>query len=434
MQKIHSMLTKPVDSRLLGVFRIFFGLCIIYELVYYVKIDLLNLGLRQPVMLFPYKGFEWIHLLPGKGMEVILFLLFISALCITAGFMLRISAVVFFIGFAWIYFLDKGLYNNHLYLLILISLLFVVTDADAALSISKRKHLNLLPAWQLMVFQFQIIVVYFYGGLAKLNADWLIRLQPAKSIIPDSFDSWLIYIIVYGGLLFDLIIGFALLWKRTRVVAILTAIIFNITNAIIFNDIGVFPFFMIGALMLFIDPALFAKWFKQPAQATRKKSGTKKESQLQRTSMFKWSFLVVYVAFQLLFPFRYIFYKGNVDWYGEGQRFSWRMKIQQRDMIEFKLSVLDYSTKKIMTLDPVSYLTSAQLFSVKQDPQMLMALVKFIEADAKKKGIRSPYIKARCIVTFNGRAAQPMVDPEKNLCTINGNDPVSNWVMPLQNP
>jgi vitamin K-dependent gamma-carboxylase len=435
MQKIYTMLTRPVDSRLLGLFRIFFGVCIIYELWYYVQIDLLNRGLRQPVMLFPYKGLEWIHMLPGKGMEIILFLTFAAAFCITAGFMLRIASIVFFAGFSWIFFQDKGLYNNHLYLFILISILFFITDADAALSVSRKKHRATLPAWQLMIFQFQIIVVYFYGGLAKLNGDWLIHLQPARVITHDNSGSLFIYIIVYGGLLFDLFIGFALLWRRSRTFAFIIAFIFNITNAVIFNDIGVFPFFMIGTLMLFMDPELPAKWFKRSTSTVKKKGAQKQEVKSHAdTSNFKWGFLALYVAFQLLFPFRHVLYKGNVDWYGEAQRFSWRMKIQQRELNEFQLTVLDYNTKNILNLDPSRYLTSAQLLSLKQDPQMLLAFVKYIESDAKKKGIRDPYIKARCIVSFNGRPPQTMVDPEKNLCTVNSTDPVWKWVTPLKNP
>lgn len=434
MQKLQALLSRPVKSDVLGLFRVFFGLCLLYELWYYVDIDLLNMGLRQPVMLFPYEGLEWIRMLPGKGMEMVLFLLMIAAVCITIGWMLRIASVVFFIGFAWIFLLDKGLYNNHLYLFILMGFLFSVTNADASWSVSKKKHRDALPAWQLMIFQFQIVLVFFYGGLAKLNYDWLVNFQPAIVLTEGKTSKLFLYILVYGGLVFDLLVGFLLLWKPTRIYAMITALIFNITNSVIFHDIGVFPFFMIGTLLLFTDPDFVASWAKRKQNVEKKKNKQTGLVLQSATSTGLKALLISYVVFQLAFPFRHLLYHGNVDWYGEAQKFSWRMKIQQRDLKELKVTVLDYKTKQILDLDPAKYITSAQVLALTQDPQMLLAFVKYIEKDAKSKGIENPFIKASCIVTFNGRLPQPMVDPEKNLCTISNDAPVYSWVMPLKNP
>ncbi len=426
MQKIQSILLRPVSSKVLGLFRILFGLCLVYEIFYYLQIDLINLGLRQPLMLFPYKGLEWIQPLPGKGMEVLVFLLLISAICITAGFLMRIASLVFLIGFSYIFFLDKSLYNNHLYLFLLLLIILIITDTDAAFSFDKRKHKAMIPFWQLMIFQFQIIIVYFYGGLAKLNPDWLVMHQPVK-ILTDSTDGFQTYIMIYGGLIFDLLIGFALLWKPTRAFAFMAALVFNILNAVIFNDIGIFPFFMMASLVLFVDPVKVDSWFKK---GHLKKKDTN-VSHVFRLNKPVQAFLLLYILFQVLFPFRHLRYKGNVDWYGEAQRFSWRMKIQQRDLKEFSMDVLDFDQKHILTLEPNKYLTTAQILSLKQDPAMLLAFAKFIEKDAKNKGMRKPVIRARLAVSFNGRAPQPVVDPEKDLCEISSDAPLAAWVTKL---
>ena len=66
----------------------------------------------------------------------------------------------------------------------------------------------------------------------------------------------LISFITYGGLLFDLFIGFLLFYKRTRLFAFILVIIFNTMNYFLFlgnSEIGVFPFIMIATLILFMS-------------------------------------------------------------------------------------------------------------------------------------------------------------------------------------
>ena len=71
----------------------------------------------------------------------------------------------------------------------------------------------------------QIFIVYFYGGIAKINPDWL-RGEPMRHWLQNSSDFPVVgpflttelaaYLFSYGGLLFDLLIGFILLSSKTR--------------------------------------------------------------------------------------------------------------------------------------------------------------------------------------------------------------------------
>ena len=66
--------------------------------------------------------------------------------------------------------------NNHFYLYCLLGPLFIATRANASFSLDRRRHPERpvhVPLWSLLLFRAQIIFVYFYGGIAKLNADWL---------------------------------------------------------------------------------------------------------------------------------------------------------------------------------------------------------------------------------------------------------------------
>jgi hypothetical protein len=106
-------------------------------------------------------------------------------------------------------------------------------------------------------------IVYFYGGLAKLNSDWL-RGEPMRTwltegtsfpvIGPLCTQEWIVYLFSYGGLLFDLLIVPFLLWRRTRLSAFTIALIFHLANAQMFT-IGVFPYLAIAATALFFPPS-----------------------------------------------------------------------------------------------------------------------------------------------------------------------------------
>lgn len=435
--RIKNYLYKPIPSTQLGLFRILFGLCLVYELFYYFSIDLLNRGLRAPAMRFPYEGFEWVKLLPGKTMEVLLFILLVSAVCITLGIIYRAATILFFAGFSYIFFIDKSLYNNHLYLFILLCFLLIVTKGNAALSLTKKNHAATIPQWQILIFKIQIFIVYFYGGLAKINPDWLLQHEPMHQLLQlGGFASSTIEsLLVYGGLLFDLSIGFLLWFKRTRLIGIIGVLFFNISNAIIFNDIGVFPFFMIIATLLFFEPSTIHQFISKN-QTEKKKNTNQKVQDVISTSKSKLIYVVgIYLVFQLLFPFRYLLFPGNVDWYGVGQRFAWRMKIQNRTASEINFTVVDYTNKRLMHLDPKEYLTYAQIQTMILDPKMMYQFGTFLANDARKRnGIADAGVRVDAKVKFNGRTEQYMINPETDLMNVKYNAfNLTNWVLPLKN-
>ncbi len=434
-KRINNYLYKPVPSTQIGLFRILFGLCLVYEMFYYFSIDLLNKGLRASTFLFTYEGLEWVKLLPGKTMEVLLFLLFLSAVCITLGIVYRAATVLFFSGFTYLFFIDKSLYNNHLYLFILLCFLLIITNGETALSLNKSIKQSTLPKWQILIFRIQIFIVYFYGGVAKINSDWLVLHEPMHQLLQlNGIESTVTEnLLVYGGLLFDLSIGFLLWFKRTRIIGIIGVLFFNISNAIIFNDIGVFPFFMILATILFFEPETIHEFFIKNQNVNRKEAKQKGQHNLIAPNKGITILLAAYLFFQLLFPFRYLLFPGDPEWYGVGQRFAWRMKIQHRSFSEMKFTVVDYANKRLMDLDPEKYLTYAQLQTMQLDPKMVYQFGTFLANDARAKGLSGAGVKTKIKIRFNGRAEQYMIDPETDLMQKKYNPyDLRNWVLPLK--
>ncbi|MDV7394654.1 HTTM domain-containing protein, partial [Arthrospira platensis SPKY1] len=126
----------------------------------------------------------------------------------------RFSATLFAFGFAYTYFLEKAHYLNHGYLFCWLSFLMIFLPAHRAFSLDARRRPELrretIPFWPLFLLRFLMGLVYFYGGIAKLNADWL-RAIPLKQWLANKADTpvlgpllaqeWMAYFMAYGGLL-----------------------------------------------------------------------------------------------------------------------------------------------------------------------------------------------------------------------------------------
>jgi hypothetical protein len=107
----------------------------------------------------------------------------LAAMCIVLGLATRIAAAVFAVLFAWWFLSDQTNYLNHFYLITLVSILLVFVPTDRAFSLEARyrrapgtprsREDETVPAWALWLVRFQIGAPYFFGGIAKLNPDWI---------------------------------------------------------------------------------------------------------------------------------------------------------------------------------------------------------------------------------------------------------------------
>jgi len=256
----------PVDAASLAVFRLAFGGLLLWEVWKFFTNGWIARYYVDPAFHFTYYSFEWVRPWPGQWMYVHFLVLGVLAACIALGACYRLAAGLFFLGFSYVFLLEQARYLNHLYLVCLLSFLLAIVPAHRALSFDAwlRPHPDsgVVPVWALWLLRFQVAVPYVYGGIAKLNGDWLAG-EPIRSwLVERSVDSalgawltqeWLVYSICYGGLLFDLAIVPLLLWRRTRAVALVAALAFHLTNAYLLT-IGIFPWLMIAATLLFLPP------------------------------------------------------------------------------------------------------------------------------------------------------------------------------------
>ena len=416
MNKLLLRSNSPIPALSLGLFRLLFGLIMTWEILYFYRIDFLKNFVFGPSILFNYE-FLPLNPLPIFSMELLLGGLLISTILICIGLFYRIAIIYFFIVFSYFFLLDKGIYNNHLYLISLISFLMIFMNADAVLSFKNfRKEVD-IPIWQVRILQFQIALVFFFGGLAKINPYWLhfhpvneiLEIRANASGINFITEEWFKYLIMLGGIVFDLCIPFLLWIKKTRIVAILIAICFNLLNSWLFSDINIFPFFMISALILFLDESELRKLFKI------KKSADKSllNFELKKPGLLA---LAIFIMLQLLIPLRHFAYPGYVDWTGEGQRFAWRMKIQHRKTDELKFAVFDIDKKIIHEIDPKKHLNASQYQQMSLYPAMIIQFADYLKTLANDKmGMKNLMVKSKVKVQFNGCPSQYIFNPEHNL-------------------
>ncbi len=84
--------------------------------------------------------------------------------------------------------------------------------------INKNARREQVGYWELFLLRFQICVVFFFAGLAKLNADWLIHAAPLYLNLVKHFsvlsyplqEKWMAVVLSWGGMLSDLGLGILL--------------------------------------------------------------------------------------------------------------------------------------------------------------------------------------------------------------------------------
>ena len=335
-QRICAELFKPVDISFLVFFRVVFGGILVWEVYRYFANGWIGRYFVNPAVNFTYYGFSWVKPWPGRGMYIHFIVLGVAAACVMAGFLYRIAAPVLFLAFTYFFLLDQTRYMNHFYLVCLLSFLMCFLPAERAFSVDAllrpKIRSDVVPAWTLWLLRIQLGIPFLYGGMAKLNSDWLqggepmrIWLRPLTKV--PAFGhvfaaDWMVYSFVIGGLLLDLLVVPLLLWPRTRMYAFAAAVAFNVINSLLFQ-IGIFPWLMLGALFIFFPPHLVrraARAFMSTGEdvktqtIVRPQNTAEESASLSSSQKLTIGLLAAYLAIQLVLPLRHYLYPGNVSW------------------------------------------------------------------------------------------------------------------------
>ena len=460
--RVCAALFEPVDISFLVFFRILFGGIMLWEVYRYFTNGWITRYYIEPAINFTYYGFSWVKPWPGQGMYIHYFVMGAAAAAVMLGFLYRLAAPIFFLTFTYTFLLDQTRYLNHFYLVCLISFLMCFLPADRAVSLDallRRKiRSDIVPAWTLWLLRAQIGIPFFYGGIAKLNSDWIyggepmrIWLRPLTGMpgVGHVFaHDWVVYSFAIGGLLLDLFVVPLLLWRRTRLFAFAAAVVFNLINAVIF-DIGIFPWLMLGALFIFFPPDLvrrFAKAFMSPGEeyddeeplsktiATPKPIAERSVCpQLTSSQKLVAGLLAGYLVVQLVFPLRHYLYPGNVNWTEEGHNFAWHMKLRTKDG-DAVFTVTHPQSGQTWAIKPDDYLKSHQLTKMTTKPDLLVQFAHYLAEEKRREGYDNVEVRAHVMVSLNGRQPQLLIDPNVDLAKEEVSLLRKPWIVPLTTP
>lgn len=438
-------LFTPIDISSVVFFRIIFGALMIWEMRHDFSPQWVKIYYVNPTFRFSYYGFDWIKPLPGDGIFYLISILTLLAFFIMVGFCYRISITLFFLGFTYIFLLDQTRYLNHFYFICLLSFLMIFIPAHRTFSVDSwlrpKLQADTSPSWTLWILRFQVGVVYFLGGIAKVDGDWL-RGEPLRGWLSSRTDFPIIghlftekfmpFFFSYSGLLIDLLIVPLLLWRRTRVFSFLIAVLFHLMNSRLWT-IGVFPWLMIAGTILFFPSAWPRRLFLSLGMGVeRLKPGSESSEEApllfpQKAMIF---FLCTYIIVQILLPFRPFLYKGNVHWTEEGHRFSWHMMLRSKDgEVRFFLINLKENTKREVRIK--SYLTPQQIGRMAGRPDMILQFSHYIAEILRKRGVSDFEVRANALVSLNGRKRQLLIDSKVDLASQPRNLKSAPWILPL---
>ena len=229
----------------------------------------------------------------------------------------RLNVVILLVSYSLVRCSCFIAWNNHYYLNMICLALFACADYPTT------------TGWESHAFKTFFATVYIFSGLCKLSRSWtegwivdgLVQRHPLPLHVDHS-------LIIWGGLILDLVGGLLLLFSSLNRFIILIFFFFHLSNFIwLFESIQFFPLHMMASCLLY---------HAQPRHA-------------------KWAYLIIlvqaFVAARRIDDLNLFRVNERLEW--EGVHFAWRMKhrvvssimsealVQYDDRVESKVEEWD---------------------------------------------------------------------------------------------
>ncbi len=439
-------LNKTTKAAPLAVFRFLFGVMMFISIIRFWYNGWIETVYIQPKWFFTYYGFEFVKPL-GSWTYLLFFICGISSIGLAVGYKYRISIITFFLSFTYIELIDKTPYLNHYYFVSLVAFVLMFLPANTTFSIDAYRKPNSyydsIPKWCVDILKVLIGIVYVYAGIAKLNSDWLLHAQPLKIWLPPKYDlpiiGWLFkyritpYVFSWLGMFYDLTIPFFLLYKPTRKFAFVAVVCFHMMTYQLFQ-IGMFPFIMTLAVLIYFSPTFHEKLVCKLRWLLAFNKNVKYLPKIYQFTGIQCQFLkpilIGFLLLQLILPWRYLLYPGELFWTEEGYRFSWRvMLVEKAGYTTFTIVNPEKGTS--FEVRNEDFLSAFQIKQMSIQPDFMLQYAHMLRDHYIEEGIENPEVYAESYVTLNGRISQPFIDSSVDLAKEKESFKPKKWILPF---
>ncbi len=434
---VTDLLSRPVSAYSLAVFRICFGALLMWDCWRFIRDDRVWRYWIAPDVHFSYPGFAWVAPLPEAWLELAWLSMGVAALLVMLGLFYRIAIIALTLIFGYFFLLDAAEYLNHFYLVLLYALILCVLPAAQVWSLdagAAPAPAPAIPYAAVFILRAQTEIVLIYAGLVKLTPDWLAG-EPLGMWLRDRTrgmwmeplmqQDWLIIAGSWGVIALHVLGAPLLLWHRTRAAVFAVYVAFHLANAWFFN-IGIFPWLTIAASTIFFAPDWPLRLFRRIRAADLTLPAPPRIA-LPRIALLV---MAVWLAVQIILPVRGVMFASETRWSGDGHRFSWRMRIHDRQAYgEFVIT--DRDSGQVWRVHPDHFLTPRQTDKMLVRSDLVHQFALHL-ADQWRHAGRDVAVRAHICKSLNGRPHQQFIDPAVDLTTVQRNLFASDdWVMPL---
>lgn len=430
-QKVWAALCQTQSGAPLVVFRFAFGVMMFLSVVRFIANGWVEALYIKPTYFFTYYGFEWVQPLNATGMYIVFGLLMLAAVGIATGIRYRLSAVLFFILFTYIELLDKTNYLNHYYFISIMGMLLCLLPATGTI-FRLKQGIPQVPRWAILTVQLQMAMVYFFAGIAKINTDWLLNAMPLQLWLPAKSELPVVgpllglpvvaYIFSWCGMLFDVLVPFFLIYRRTVWYAYAVVVVFHVLTAILFPGIGMFPFIMMVCATVFLPASFHQQVVNVFVKANNNQPATSTQFSIFNLQYVIIALLALHFTVQAILPFRYVLYPGKLFVHEQGYRFSWRVMLMEKAGVVF--FTVKTNTGQTIEIKNSDYLTPQQEKQMSTQPDMIWQFAQHL-----KNIYNTNEVYAEAYVTVNGRGSRLLIDPTVNLAGVTDGFSNKKWIL-----
>ncbi|MDG1478745.1 MAG: HTTM domain-containing protein [Myxococcota bacterium] len=413
-ERLRRHLSQPVDDAGLAVFRVGFGL-----LAAVAAVRFLAHGWVEALLAAPVFHFTWIPGMPVAPAPVLTALLIaqvLAGLMIAVGWRVRAVLSVWLSSFVYIDLVDKALYLNHHVLFVLLGVWLLILPVGR------------LPRWGLWLLRVQVASVYTWAGVAKLNADWLLRGEPLATWLSARSETPLVGPLLalpqsalamsWGGMLYDLAVPFLLLHPRTRRLGMVMVVGFHAVVGLLF-PIGIFPWLMVLSATLLLSPDWPRRWLSLPPMV-------RLDRPLSRPGA---AMLAALLAAIVLFPGRFLLWGADVSWTERGYRLAWRVMLNEKTgLVDYR--VVEAQTGRTWRVMPAEALTPLQHKQMRTQPDMIRDYARHLQRVHAGEG-RTVAVYADAWASLNGRPSQRLLRADLDLTAPRAELEAAAWILPL---